>query len=242
MYYPPYVDALFLVLVFALVGLGVTAIRRAAGRGAQLPRQWLWLRLGLLAWLFVTAASASSGYFSDFLTMPPRIALAIVPAFLAMLAIGFSPWAGRLAEVLPHAGILYAQSFRIVMEAILWLLYLHQAMPRVMTFEGRNFDLLTGASALILGILWQRNVLRSRTVLIAWNWAGIAILSLTVSQGFFSAPTRLQLIHEEVDNVLIGGFPFIWLPTFVVPFAFVLHILSLRKLRAEGIATAAPAS
>ena len=233
MYYSPYIDALFIVLVFALVGVAVSAIRRAAGRGVPLPPYWLGLRLGLLGWLLLTAAIASSGFFSDFSTLPPHLTLAIAPAFLAMLALGFSPWAGRFALGCSHPGILYVQSFRIVMEIILWLLYQDEAMPRVMTFEGRNFDLFTGVTALILAVLWQRGLLRSKPLLVAWNWAGIAILALTVSQGLLSAPTRFQMIHEEVDNVLIGGFPFIWLPTFVVPFAFLLHILSLRKLRAE---------
>jgi hypothetical protein len=233
MYYPPYVDVLFIVLVFALVGVSVSAIRAAAARGAPLPPYWLGLRLGLLGWLLLTGVVASSGFFSDFSTLPPRVALAIAPAFVALLALGFSPWAGRLALALSHSGILYVQSFRIVMEAILWLLVQNQAMPRVMTFEGRNFDLFTGVTALILAVLWQRGLLRSKPLLVAWNWAGIAILALTVSQGLLSAPTRFQLIHEEVDNVLIGGFPFIWLPAFVVPFAFLLHILSLRKLRGE---------
>jgi hypothetical protein len=232
MYYPPYLDAAFIVLVFALVGVAVTAVRRAASRGVPLPPQWIWLRLGLLGWLLVTGAAASNGFFADFSTLPPRVALAIVPAFLALLAIGFSPWAGKLSAALPQHGILYVQSFRIVMELILWQLYLSGAMPRVMTFEGRNFDLLTGATALVLAFLWQRGKLRSPRLLVAWNVMGIAILALTVSQGFLSAPTRFQLIHDEVDNVLIGGFPFIWLPAFVVPFAFLLHILSLRKLRA----------
>jgi hypothetical protein len=233
MYYPPYIDASFIVLVFALVAVAVSAIRRAASRGTPLPRYWLLLRLGLLAWLLATGAVASTGFFADFSTLPPRVSLAIVPAFVAMLAIGFSPWAGRLAAALSHQGILYVQSFRIVMEAILWLLYQNQAMPRVMTFEGRNFDLFTGVTALLLAFLWQRGLVRSKPLLVAWNFAGIAILALTVSQGLLSAPTRFQMIREDVENVLIGGFPFIWLPVFVVPFAFLLHILSLRKLRGE---------
>jgi hypothetical protein len=228
--YPVYLDLLFIALVLALVLNAMAAIR-----GASPPGLRTWVRAGAAmgAWLVLTGVLAIGGYFRDFSTAPPRIALAIVPAFLAMLAIAFHPRAMRVALAAPHHWILYTQSFRILMEAILYLLYRNQAMPRVMTFEGRNFDLLTGLSALALAILWQRGWLRSKPVLRVWNWAGIAILALTFSQGFLSAPTPYQLIHEGVDNVVIGAFPFIWLPAFVVPYAFLLHILSLRKLRAE---------
>lgn len=232
--YPAYLDATFVILTLGLFTLAVSAVKRAARAGVVSSAARRWVALGGGGWLVLTGVLAQQGYLADFGAMPPRFGLAVVPAFVAMLVLGFSPFAARLAVWLPHHAILYAQSFRIAMEWILWDLTLHGAMPRVMSFEGRNFDLLTGVSALALAVLWQRGVLRSPALLRVWNWGGIGILTLTVSQGVLSTPTRFQVLTDDVPNTLVGLFPFLWLPAFVVPFAFLLHILSLRKLAAAA--------
>ena len=231
--YPAYLDVAFVVLALALFTAAVSAAKRAARVGAVPARAPKWVAAGAGFWLIVTGILAQGGFFRDFDAVPPRMLLAVAPAFAAMLALGFSGFAPRIVRGLPHHAILFAQSFRVVMEWILWDLYRHGAMPRAMTFEGRNFDILIGLSAFALAVLWRRGVWRSHIVLRLWNWAGVAILMLTVSQGLLSAPTRFRMIFEPVSNTVIGDFPFLWLPAFVVPFAFLLHILSLRKLKAS---------
>jgi hypothetical protein len=232
--YPAYLDVAFILLTLALYTVAVRAAKGAARRGVVSARVPFRVALGGGTWLLLIGLAASSGAFRDFHAMPPRFAFALVPAFVAMLVIGFSGVALRIAETLPHHAILFAQSFRIAMEWILWDLFRHGAMPRVMSFEGRNFDILVGLSALLLAVLWQRGVSRSRAVLRVWNWVGIAVLALTVSQGLLSAPTPFRQLFEPVSTAIVGEFPFIWLPAFVVQFAFLLHILSLRKLHCEA--------
>jgi hypothetical protein len=232
--YPVYLDIAFVMLTLALFTAAVSAVKRAARAGAVSSRARLGVAAGAGGWLLLTGILAQGGIFRDFDALPPPLALAVAPAFAAMLALGFSPFARRVADTIPQHAILFAQSFRIVMEWILWDLYRHGALPRVMTLEGRNFDLLTGLSALALAVLWRRGRLRSRLALRLWNWAGIATLTLTVSQGLLSTPTRFRMIFDEVPNTIVGGFPFVWLPAFVVPFALLLHILSLRKLRTDA--------
>jgi hypothetical protein len=44
-------------------------------------------------------------------------------------------------------------------------------------------------------------------------------------------PTPLRMFHNQPDSSLLTKFPFIYLPGVLVPFAYTLHILSLRQWR-----------
>jgi hypothetical protein len=45
-----------------------------------------------------------------------------------------------------------------------------------------------------------------------------------------TAPGPFNLIHAEVPNLLMGTFPFLFIPGFFVPLAVVLHLLALRVI------------
>jgi len=45
-----------------------------------------------------------------------------------------------------------------------------------------------------------------------------------------SAPTPFRMIATDPPTTFIGSAPYIWLPAFLVPLAWVLHGISLRQL------------
>lgn len=118
------------------------------------------------------------------------------------------------------------QVFRVFVEIILWLLFIQNLIPVQMTFEGFNWDVLTG----ITSLLAARYLLNSKGGLIAWNIFGLLLLVNIVTIAILSMPTPLRVFDNEPANRIVTIFPFIYLPTLLVPMAYILHFLSLRKL------------
>jgi hypothetical protein len=73
----------------------------------------------------------------------------------------------------------------------------------------------------------------NRKLMIAWNLISLGLLINIVAIAIVSMPSPLRIFHNEPANTIVAEFPFIFLPTFLVPLAYGLHFLSLRKLTAK---------
>ncbi|MBV8746777.1 MAG: hypothetical protein JO134_17200, partial [Xanthobacteraceae bacterium] len=65
---------------------------------------------------------------------------------------------------------------------------------------------------------------------VAWNILGILDLVIAISIGFLTAPGPFQLIVPSTPNTLLGTYPTVMTPAFMVPTSLMLHALSLRQL------------
>jgi hypothetical protein len=99
-----------------------------------------------------------------------------------------------------------------------------------MTFEGRNFDILSGLTAPIIYFLAFRNGRVNRPLLVVWNIAALGLLINIVTIAILSYKSPLQKLAFDQPNVAITYFPFIWLPTIVVPLVLFCHLAALWKL------------
>ena len=119
---------------------------------------------------------------------------------------------------------------RIAVELGLYWLYLHKAIPGIMTFEGRNFDILCGLTApLVYYFGYVKNTL-SKSVLIAWNIVCLLLLANIVVMAVLSAPLPIQQFGFNQPNIALLYFPFIWLPCGIVPVVLFAHMVALRRL------------
>jgi len=118
------------------------------------------------------------------------------------------------------------QVFRVFVEVLLWLLFIQNLLPEQMTFEGRNWDILSGITALLAA----RFLLTSKHWMAVWNILGLVLLINIVTIAILSMPTPIQVFNTEPANTIVTQFPFVFLPTFLVPLAYILHLMSLRKL------------
>ena len=230
---PGSIAAAFVLLVVALgvlllVGLnrGLARLERPTARRLRTVRL---VGLGLGLWLLLTGAAAARGVFLRFNALPPPIAFAIVPAIAAAFVVGSSRAARVVADAVPGRWIVALQSFRIVVEIILWRLAVHHALPEVMTWNGRNFDVVTGLTAPLVAYLGFADGRSRRTLLTLWNVAGLLLVTNVFVHGMLSAPTPFRVLVTDPPNTVIGQLPFVWLPAFVVPIAYFLHIVSLRR-------------
>lgn len=72
------------------------------------------------------------------------------------LGLGVSPVGRRLATGLPLWILVAAQSFRPPLELLMHQAYESGLMPVQMSYSALNFDILTGASAVVVALLLRR--------------------------------------------------------------------------------------
>ena len=112
---------------------------------------------------------------------------------------------------------------------------MHQAavarvMPNALSFGGRNFDIVTGVTALLLAPLVAAGR-APRALVIAWNVMGLGFLAVIIVR---SRWRRCRAIRSPatLPNTWVCYVPFVWLPTVLVPAAIAGHVLVFRRLAA----------
>jgi hypothetical protein len=147
-----------------------------------------------------------------------------------MLLLLYSRQTRALLAATPLQWPMYLQSFRILTEIILWLLFVQHRAPEIMTFEGRNVDILVGLSAIPVAYFCFVRKAWPRPVALWWNVIGSLILLNVVVQAQLSTPT-FRVFQTDPPVTFIGDWPYIWLPGFLVPLAWLLHAASTVQLR-----------
>lgn len=207
-----------------------SAAGRRAGRAA----------LATALWMAATLAASASGRLS-FTSTPPTMMVVIVLSLALALRLGLSGAGGRLAAGVPLAVLVGLQGFRLPLELLLHRAYGEGLMPVQMSYSGRNFDIVTGITAIVLGAaLWMAPQRVSPRLVMAWNALGFALLLNILTIAILSAPTPLRVFTNEPANVWITRAPFVWLPAVFVLAALAGHVVVFRRARMEMAAARSP--
>lgn len=188
--------------------------------------------IGFSIWIGIQSLiSLQNFYNSDTNLLPPRIfSFGILPTLIAIIYM-FSTKNGRqFIDSLPLKNLTYLNLVRIPVEIVLFWLFLNKAIPELMTFEGRNFDIFAGISAPIIAYFGFTKNKLSRNIILAWNLICLGLLMNIVVNALFSAPSPIQKFAFEQPNIGILNFPFSLLPTFIVPIVLFGHLSSIRQL------------
>jgi len=182
-----------------------------------------------LLWMALQAALGLQGFYKDTAGMPPRFMWLLFPPVLLITGVlirGDKTTTAKYdVKVLTLLHIM-----RIPVELILFGLYLHKVVPRVMTFEGRNFDMLCGLTAPFIYYFGYIKPVLNRKIILAWNVICLLLLINIVVLAVISAPLSFQRIAFDQPNVALLYFPFVWLPGFIVPVVLFAHLYTIRKL------------
>lgn len=212
----------FLVTTFGLLVLLVAARALWAVRSRS---AWL---VGA-GWLILTGGLASSGLLAHFEGFPPPLLKVVLPTLIATVLLCSSSLATEWINRWSLAGLVGFQAFRLPLECVMHQAYQEGVMPPQMTFTGRNFDILTGTLAIPLALWLAHN--RPPTALVwGWNLLGLGLLINVVGVAVLSMPGPMRLFVDQPVNLWVAYFPFVWLPTVLVPLALAGHILIARKL------------
>src|ERR1700712_3060360 len=138
--------------------------------------------VGVTGWLFLQAMLGLSGFYKSAVGFPPRFALALVPPLLFVVVLAISGKGRR-----PDPRILtLLHVVRVPVEIVLYWLMLNRMVPEVMTFEGRNFDILCGITAPFIFYFGYIRKSIGRYWLIAWNIVCLLLLGNIVVTAVFS--------------------------------------------------------
>jgi hypothetical protein len=180
-------------------------------------------------WLVVTGVLSYTDKLHDFSHTPPRMLVLVGLAFVGVYFGSYFPATSKLISSPGLAWLIGLQVFRVAVEIFLYLGHRAGFVPVQMTFEGRNWDVLTGLTALPVAWLVAKNR-APKWLIYAWNIGGLALLLNVATVAVLSMPTPLRHFQNEPANTFISYFPYVWLPTFLVQVAWLSHILIFRAV------------
>lgn len=234
--------ALCVGLVLAL-GMAVARAGRGIGEAPATTRRWVAGTLLVAAlWMTVTYFAAARGHLA-FGTMPPPMLLLLVMSVGGTIHLARSRFGTRLAQGLPWTWAIGYQSFRILVEVLLFEGWREGFVPPQMTWVAGNYDVLTGITALALYVVALARGGRLPLWLVrTWNLLGLTLLLVIVSIAVLSMPTPLRVFHTEPPNTWVAQAPFVWLPALLVLAALFGHLLVARMLALHGASASASAT
>jgi hypothetical protein len=185
----------------------------------------------LLGWFAAAVILASLGVYHAAAAQFPTIEFGIaIPILMGSLMIWRWPALSRLIDAVPRRWVIGVQFYRF--EGVTFLiLYASNLLPGLFALPAGVGDMTVALAALAIGMGASGvGELRSQTVL-RWNLFGIADLVIALATGFLTSPSAFQKFAFDQPNELISAFPLVLIPTFLVPLAILLHIISLVQLR-----------
>lgn len=223
------------VIMAALFVAGAGAARDARDAAGATRRRLLATAAAVVVWLAVTWLLAARGVLRRFDAMPPPFVLLLVTILALGPAIAGSPLGARLARALPLAALVGAQAFRLPLELVMHRAYEDGVMPVQMSYAGRNFDIVTGLTAIALALALVRWRV-PRWIVLAWNVLGLLLLVNVVTVAIVSTPV-FRWFGDEGLNTFVAYPPFVWLPAVLVLAAWAGHLVIFRALAAPGALT-----
>ena len=223
---PQYISTVFIATTFVTVLIFIAAIKQA--KLNTIPAKLFTFLLSF--WLILQVFIGFSGFYQETAALPPRILLfGIVPAFLLITA--YFVFARRsFIEKISLKALTILHIIRIPVEIVLFWLFQEKMIPEVMTFEGRNFDILSGITAPFVAWLGFRGGKINRPLLIVWNIFALGLLVNIVVTAILSFPFPFQQMAFDQPNRAVLYFPFNWLPTVIVPLVLFSHLIGLWQL------------
>jgi hypothetical protein len=207
--------------------------------GTTLLTIWLFFRAAtyskttlivLLSWTVLQSVVTLSGFYLDTQSVPPRFIFLIAPALLLFVALFNSAKGKTFLDNLSLEKLTLLHTVRVPVEIVLFWLFLQKTIPQLMTFEGRNFDILAGITAPIVYYFVFVKQTMSKKMLLVWNFACLALLFNIVINAILSAPVPFQQFAFDQPNIAITYFPFSLLASVVVPLVLLAHLVAIRQL------------
>jgi len=186
----------------------------------------------IVIWSINHMIFAYSGFYQNLTAMPPRYALVLIPSTLAIIY-GLLPKQQEWFMAVRDTNIsTLSHLVRLPVEIVLFGLFMHKMVPELMTFEGRNYDIVMGITAPFVALMYMRGRL-SKKILFVWNIIGLILVLFILVNGLLSAELPFQLFGFDQPNRAVSFFPFVLLPATIVPLVIWTHISDLIKLRHE---------
>ncbi|MDO5969765.1 hypothetical protein Q4Q35_08095 [Flavivirga aquimarina] len=190
---------------------------------------------GIIIWMSIISALGISGFYRTTEVFPPRLIFLLGPGILFVLLIFLTKRGREFSDNLDLKWLTLLHVIRIPIEIILFYVFLEGLIPDLMTFEGYNFDILSGLSApIIYYLVFIKKWIGSKGLLF-WNIICLLLLINILTIAFLSAQTPFQQLAFNQPNIGVAYFPFVWLPAVIVPIVLFSHVAAIRMLFKSGL-------
>ena len=180
----------------------------------------------LAAWLVGTWKAALSGFYLPPTSGPPPVGVQLTVALAGLtLCLAASP---SLRSLLTNQqNLIRLNVWRLVGAVFVALMFARQ-VPALWALPAGLGDVAIGATAFwVAGGLDQPGGVRRAVI---FNWLGLLDLVVAVGLGMTISPGPTQLLHLTPSGEVLTHFPLVLVPTFLVPLAVMVHVVSLRQL------------
>jgi hypothetical protein len=178
-------------------------------------------------WALATTLLARRGAFEQAPgdTVPP-VGIALAAALLAMgLCLALSPTLRRLLS--GQANLIRLHLWRL--EGLVFLLLMARGrVPALWALPAGMGDVLVAATA--PWVARDVETAPGRRRAIVWNLLGMADLVVAIGLGITTNPGPAHVFDTVPTSAMLTRFPLVLVPTFLVPLAFTLHVVSLWQL------------
>jgi len=187
----------------------------------------------IVLWTLVHGVLAWNGFYEKLDTTPPRFIIVLIPVLLMIGVLFNKKHLKTLVENRDLKVSTFLHVLRIPMEIILLYLMIYGLIPELMTFEGRNFDIIAGITAPLVGYLFVKGKLSKKSLLV-WNIIGLFLILFIVVNALLSAELPIQQFAFDQPNKAVMLFPYMLLPATVVPIVIFTHVIDIVKLLRES--------
>ncbi|MGV3595796.1 MAG: hypothetical protein ACO1NK_11130 [Sediminibacterium sp.] len=184
----------------------------------------------LIIWMVGQSVVAITGFYTNMQTIPPRFMAMLLPPVTLILIMFATRKGQNFIDLLRPDQLSLLHIVRVPVEFCLFALYSYQLVPQLMTFEGINFDIISGITAPLIAYFGYHKKVLSKTVLLIWNLICLGLLVNIAFHGILSVPSPFQRFGFEQPNIGLTYFPYIFLPGLIVPAVLFAHLSSIRQL------------
>lgn len=224
---PGYVAGTFIAIVIAVLGFIFYGVNAASNGKRNLTPSFV--ITFLVAWIFVMSVLVFDGYFTN-LSGIPRIPLFAGMSLIVIVVAFLIPRSKSLLNNIPITTLHYVHIVRIPLQMVVWWLAVSKAMPMEMTFEGANLDILSGISAPFAAVFMVGTRSKSKLGAIIWNVISLTLLIYFVYLATSYTPYFFTPSLSNVGNLAVFYFPYILMPTFIIPVLAGSHLVALNQL------------
>ena len=187
----------------------------------------------LSVWFLSVLGGGLSGWFVSAPTQPPLailLAVSLPPLVFALLY----QTSGRFAAFTLNLDlklITSLQSFRVI-GAMFLVLYAFRLLPGLFAFPAGLGDLAVGLAAPFLALRIARGAAGWQRQTYWFNVLGLLDFAVAIGTGVLTSDTSLGVFadHTLPARANLAAFPLSLVPTFLVPFYIILHVISLLQL------------
>ena len=217
------------VLLFAVLVWGVVVASKKAGASSKAARRGgIGIAAATAVWMAVTWIVGADGTLRAWDRMPPPFLILLLAIIAMSVALAFGSTGRNLSRFVPLWALVAVQGFRLPLELAMHKMYERGIMPGQMTYTGRNFDIVTGATAIIVAIVVAMGY-GGRRLVMAWNVLGFALLVNIIVVAVLSTPVFAYFGPDRL-NTFVTYVPFVWLPAVMVTAALAGHLIIARAL------------